>query len=58
MAEDVHRRAKESDTVCAVTYPLPKEELERHGNRKSHSLLPFTQIVLFTPCETRKMKAQ
>ena len=58
MAEDVHRRAKESDTVCAVTYPLPKEELERHGNRKSHSLLPFNQIILFTLRETQKMRAQ
>lgn len=31
MAEDVHQRAKETGTVCSVTYPLPKEELKKHG---------------------------
>lgn len=31
MAEDVHRRAREIGTVINVTYPFPKEELQRHG---------------------------
>ncbi|KAL6963824.1 hypothetical protein U1Q18_034829 [Sarracenia purpurea var. burkii] len=31
MAEDVHCRARECGTICSVTYPLPKEELEHHG---------------------------
>ncbi|XWS40072.1 hypothetical protein CRYUN_Cryun18bG0109000 [Craigia yunnanensis] len=47
MAEDVHRRAKESDTVCAVTYPLPKEELERHGLAQDGCKMDAS-AVLFT----------
>ncbi|XP_057500570.1 uncharacterized protein LOC130784642 isoform X3 [Actinidia eriantha] len=31
MAKDVHDRARECGTVCSVTYPLPKEELEHYG---------------------------
>ncbi|GFY94408.1 RNA-binding (RRM/RBD/RNP motifs) family protein [Actinidia rufa] len=31
MAKDVHNRARECGTVCSVTYPLPKEELEHYG---------------------------
>jgi nucleolar protein 4 len=31
MAEDVHQSAKETGTVCFVTYPIPKEKLLKHG---------------------------
>lgn len=31
MAEDVHCRARAIGTICSVTYPLPKEELQHHG---------------------------
>ncbi|XP_062076844.1 uncharacterized protein LOC133781780 [Humulus lupulus] len=31
IAEDVHSQARKIGTVCSVAYPLPKEELEKHG---------------------------
>ncbi|XWS67858.1 hypothetical protein CRYUN_Cryun04dG0041000 [Craigia yunnanensis] len=47
MAEDVHQRAKESGTVCAVTYPLPKEEPEQHGLAQDGCKMDAS-AVLFT----------
>ncbi|TYH85515.1 hypothetical protein ES332_D02G272200v1 [Gossypium tomentosum] len=47
MAEAVHRCAKESGMVCAVTYPLPKEELDQHGLAQDGCKMDAS-VVLFT----------
>ncbi|KAJ6692740.1 RNA-BINDING MOTIF PROTEIN Y CHROMOSOME FAMILY 1 MEMBER C-RELATED [Salix purpurea] len=47
MAENVHQRAKETGTVCSVTYPLPKEELKKHGLEQD-GCRPGASAVLFT----------
>ncbi|KAE8729147.1 epoxide hydrolase 2-like [Hibiscus syriacus] len=47
MAEDVHRRAKEIGTVCAVTYPVPIEELKQHGLAQDGCKMDAS-AVLFT----------
>ncbi|KAJ7978318.1 RNA-binding protein 28 [Quillaja saponaria] len=49
MAEDVHRQARDLGTTCSVRYPLPREELERHGLaqdgcRKDASAVLYTSV--------------
>lgn len=31
MAKEAHQLAAECGTICSITYPLPKEEIENHG---------------------------
>lgn len=31
MAKEVHQLVQKCGTICSVTYPLPKEEIESHG---------------------------
>ncbi|KAJ4716578.1 RNA-binding 28 [Melia azedarach] len=49
VAEDIHHLARSAGTVCSVTYPLPKEELEQHGLaqegcRRDASAVLFTSV--------------
>ncbi|GAV72115.1 RRM_1 domain-containing protein/RRM_6 domain-containing protein [Cephalotus follicularis] len=47
MAEAVHRCAREVGTVCSVTYPLPKEDIARHGLAQD-GCKPDASAVLYT----------
>ncbi|KAL2453923.1 RNA-binding (RRM/RBD/RNP motif) family protein [Abeliophyllum distichum] len=45
MAEEVHRQAKECGTVCSVTYPLPREELQNHGLAQDGCKMDASSVV-------------
>ncbi|KAJ0982813.1 hypothetical protein J5N97_011068 [Dioscorea zingiberensis] len=47
MAEEVFRRAREVGTICSITYPLPKKELESHGLARD-GCHPEASFVVYT----------
>ncbi|KAJ4827479.1 hypothetical protein Tsubulata_006825 [Turnera subulata] len=57
MAEEVHRRAKGVGTVCSVTYPLPKEELQRHGLAQDGCKVDASAVLYTSVREARSSVA-
>lgn len=48
MADVVHGRAREIGSVCSIKYPLPREEVEQHGNCKFYLFrLGYNRFYMF-----------
>ncbi|KAF5727175.1 putative RNA-binding family protein [Tripterygium wilfordii] len=53
MAEEVHCHAREVGTVCSITYPLPKEDLEKQGLTKDGCKMDAS-AVLYTSVKSAR----
>ncbi|OWM80287.1 hypothetical protein CDL15_Pgr019567 [Punica granatum] len=53
MADDVHRLAKEIGTVCSVTYPLAREDLEQHALGQDGCKM-YASAVLYTSVKSAR----
>ncbi|WCJ34690.1 RNA-binding (RRM/RBD/RNP motifs) family protein [Euphorbia peplus] len=57
MVEEVHRHAEKVGTVCSVTYPLPKEEIEQHGLAQDGCKLNASAVLFTSVKEARSAVA-
>ncbi|KAK7314245.1 hypothetical protein VNO77_39459 [Canavalia gladiata] len=53
MVEEVHRQAREIDTVCSIKYPLSRKDLEQHGLLQDGCSLD-TSAVLYTSVKSAR----